>query len=392
MRSFIIENRRWDPVTGTSSALLGVATGMFKGATDIVVKPVQTYHQRSKLKAAEAEDASSSRASSLRGHSPPPDSSRGLAPPQQSDELQRPVSAGRGSSNGAATAGAMFKASASGVGGFFKSYGKFYVDVPLAVTDGLRNAPKLYGEKVEERAPITDWKSGAIEGGKHFVTGLGGGFADLFVQPYKGGRDGGAAGAALGVGKGVLNMATKTASGEFYRYIHSSRKHLTNSLSQQRSESWRTPDRASTRASGQPLSPRRDTTLPPPGCAKASTSHATARSTFRLCCSSSTSCVRYKSRRKVASPLRMALEEASSTKRYPRDVCRMDGMNRLQDKASRPNTFEWFTCNEPTLSFLTDLLLKSPQQCSRVLSAGDLKPAWIMPRLPSNLASQDALE
>ncbi|KAF6836366.1 sterol glucosyltransferase [Colletotrichum musicola] len=204
VRSFIIENRRWDPVTGTSSALLGVATGMVKGATDIVVKPVQTYHQRSKLKSAEAEDASSSR-----GHSP--SESPGLAPPQ-SDALQRPVSVGRGSSNGAATAGAMFKASASGLGGFFKSYGKFYVDVPLAVTDGLRNAPKLYGEKVEERAPITDWKSGAVEGGKHFVTGLGEGFADLFVQPYKGARDGGAAGAALGVGKGVMNMATKTAS------------------------------------------------------------------------------------------------------------------------------------------------------------------------------------
>lgn len=183
---------------------------MVKGATDIVVKPVQVYNQRSKLKAAEMEDIerrSARSMSSLDVQTPP--RSPSLAPPQ-SDALDRPRSAGRGCGS---TTGAVFKASASGVGTFFKSYGKFYLDVPLAVTEGLREAPKLYGEKVEARAPITDWKSGALVGGKNFVTGIGGGFADLFYQPYKGGRDGGAAGAALGVGKGVMNMATKTASG-----------------------------------------------------------------------------------------------------------------------------------------------------------------------------------
>ncbi|KAF5518137.1 Sterol 3-beta-glucosyltransferase UGT80B1 [Colletotrichum aenigma] len=210
-RSIIIENRRWDPVTGASSALLGAATGMFKGATDIVVKPVQTYHERSKMKSAEMEDAISSGS-----QTPTRSASASLAPPS-SEALERPRSAGPGSSSGStgasgSTTGAVLKASASGVGGFFKAYGKFYLDVPLAVTDGLRNVPKLYGEKVEQRKPINDWKSGTIEGGKHFVVGLSEGFADLFVQPYKGGRDGGAAGAALGVGKGVLNMATKTAS------------------------------------------------------------------------------------------------------------------------------------------------------------------------------------
>ncbi|GKT83915.1 sterol glucosyltransferase [Colletotrichum tofieldiae] len=205
-RTYIIENRRWDPVTGSVSSMMSAGMGMAKGATDIVVKPIQVYHQRSKMKSAEMEDVMRSSASS---DCQTPPRSPSLAPPQ-SDALERPRSAGRGCGS---TTGAAMKASASGLGTFFKSYSKFFLDVPVAVTEGLRVTPKLYGEKVADRAPITDWKSGATVGGKNFVTGIGGGFTDLFYQPYKGGRDGGAAGAALGVGKGVMNMVTKTASG-----------------------------------------------------------------------------------------------------------------------------------------------------------------------------------
>ncbi|WYZ35207.1 hypothetical protein EsH8_I_001483 [Colletotrichum jinshuiense] len=202
-RTYIIENRRWDPVTGTASTLMSTGIGLVKGATDIVVKPVQVYNKRSKLKSAEMEDA-------LRNSSDMQTTPRSLSlAPPQTDAIERPRSAGRGCGS---TTGAVFKASASGVGSFFRSYGKFYVDVPLAVTDGFRAVPKLYGEKVPDRAPITDWKSGAMVGGKNFVTGMGEGLSDLFVQPYKGGRDGGAAGAALGVGKGMLGMASKTVS------------------------------------------------------------------------------------------------------------------------------------------------------------------------------------
>jgi hypothetical protein len=34
------------------------------------------------------------------------------------------------------------------------------VTVPTALADGLHNVPKLYGEDVVAREPITDWKSG----------------------------------------------------------------------------------------------------------------------------------------------------------------------------------------------------------------------------------------
>ena len=40
------------------------------------------------------------------------------------------------------------------------------VDVPLALTDGLREVPKLYGGTVRKHGPVTDWKSGGVVAGK----------------------------------------------------------------------------------------------------------------------------------------------------------------------------------------------------------------------------------
>jgi hypothetical protein len=115
----------------------------------------------------------------------------------------------------------MAAGSAAGVGGFFKAYTKgFYVDVPLALADGARAVPQLYGQQVRERPPITGWKSGAREGGRNLVEGLAGGVADLVVQPYRGAREGGALGAAVGVGKGVVSMTAKSLSGESSRNLY----------------------------------------------------------------------------------------------------------------------------------------------------------------------------
>ena len=40
------------------------------------------------------------------------------------------------------------------------------VDVPLALAEGFRNAPRLWGETVKEQEEITGWKSGATVAGK----------------------------------------------------------------------------------------------------------------------------------------------------------------------------------------------------------------------------------
>ncbi|CAM1502690.1 Fc.00g074660.m01.CDS01 [Cosmosporella sp. VM-42] len=194
-RTIRITNRRWDPVTGTVSAMLGTSTDMAKATAGIIIRPIQTYQQRAKTIL--PVDALSS-------------------PPQ--NPLQSPTTPFHPRSSARArgcvsTAGAVASASASGVGGFFKSYGKgFYLDIPLAITEGCRAVPRLYGETVPEHEPIIDWQSGARVGGKNFVTGIAEGFADLFVVPYKEVRKEGAVGVVTGIGKGFVNMATKTAS------------------------------------------------------------------------------------------------------------------------------------------------------------------------------------
>ncbi|KAN0096759.1 glycosyltransferase [Hyaloscypha variabilis] len=87
------------------------------------------------------------------------------------------------------------------------------VDIPLACSEGLKNVPALYGDKVRDNGRVTDWKSGAIVGGKSFMYGMGEGLSDIFVQPYKGAQKEGAVGALKGVGKGTVSLVTKTTSG-----------------------------------------------------------------------------------------------------------------------------------------------------------------------------------
>lgn len=104
--------------------------------------------------------------------------------------------------------------SASGVGNFFKYYYKgALLDVPLAVTEGMRNAPRLYGGEVYEPGVVTDWKSGGIVAGKNFGHGIVEGVGGIVMEPIKGARKDGALGAAKGAGIGLLNMGTKLTSG-----------------------------------------------------------------------------------------------------------------------------------------------------------------------------------
>lgn len=36
------------------------------------------------------------------------------------------------------------------------------IDVPLALAEGLRQAPKLLGDEVRDHGPVKDWKSGGV--------------------------------------------------------------------------------------------------------------------------------------------------------------------------------------------------------------------------------------
>jgi len=88
------------------------------------------------------------------------------------------------------------------------------VDFPVALTEGLNSVPLLYGEKVRQRKPITDWKSGSKEAGKNFVNG----FADpiwcLFKQPAVGLTKHGGLGLLTGLGKAGMGLVVKPGSGK----------------------------------------------------------------------------------------------------------------------------------------------------------------------------------
>lgn len=69
--------------------------------------------------------------------------------------------------SGGSQASAMALGSVKSIGKFTSSlYKGTMIDLPLAVTEGLRATPKLYGEHVPDHEPITDWKSGAVVAGK----------------------------------------------------------------------------------------------------------------------------------------------------------------------------------------------------------------------------------
>jgi hypothetical protein len=89
------------------------------------------------------------------------------------------------------------------------------VDIPLALTEGLKNVPRHYGDTPRDHGPVTDFKSGATVAGKTFAWGFLDGISDIVVKPYQGAQKDGMKGAAKGLGKGMVSMATKSGAGMF---------------------------------------------------------------------------------------------------------------------------------------------------------------------------------
>ncbi|KAJ6030987.1 hypothetical protein N7540_001719 [Penicillium herquei] len=202
-----IENKRWDPVTGVSSAGLGMAFEMLKAGGNIIYKPYEVYKEVDR-------DPQSSIKS-------PENSSQLLLPlpadaGQSSSTLQKPRSMSyltepnkpEGKERGKARAMAVASAQASG-----KFLGKFVsgtmVDVPLAAAEGFRVLPGLYGGNVRDADKVTDWKSGMLAGAKTFAIGVAESCVDPLYQPYKGARDGGALGFAGGLFRGTFGVIAK---------------------------------------------------------------------------------------------------------------------------------------------------------------------------------------
>ena len=106
------------------------------------------------------------------------------------------------------------RGSASGVGKFLNHWAKgMLLDMPLAVTEGMRSAPRLYGGEVYDPGPVTDWKTGGRAAGKNLAHGFAEGVGGVVTGPVRGAERDGALGAARGSGVGLLNFGAKMSSG-----------------------------------------------------------------------------------------------------------------------------------------------------------------------------------
>lgn len=115
-----------------------------------------------------------------------------------------------------ASAGDLAAASALSVASFAPRAVKgMMVDIPLALTEGLRGVPGLYGEKVRDNGAVTNWKSGATVAGKTFAFGFMDGMSDVVMKPYQGAKKEGVLGFTKGVGKGSVSLVANSGAAMF---------------------------------------------------------------------------------------------------------------------------------------------------------------------------------
>ncbi|KAL3463446.1 hypothetical protein BJX64DRAFT_121014 [Aspergillus heterothallicus] len=204
----IIENRRWDPVTGAASATLGTGTDMVKSTANIFLKPYKEYQDLQRGQPSTS--SSTSRPPVIRSLStPPPATSPSAQQPQVSDKPVPKHAAtdtfAEGTPSSLQTTTTIASASAKSIGKCIGAYFKgVMVDIPLATAEGLRAVPKLYGEETKTYAPVTDWKSGLVVGCTQFGQGMVDGVTGLVMQPIKGAREEGALGVVKGLAKGTV--------------------------------------------------------------------------------------------------------------------------------------------------------------------------------------------
>ncbi|KAJ5753467.1 uncharacterized protein N7511_007620 [Penicillium nucicola] len=194
-RPMFIQTRRWDPITGGASSLLGMYKDVLTASSDVVIQPYKEFKRaqsgEGELRVIEPTNRKSSDASSS-----------GLSRASTNEKRD-----------------AQWKVTSTAVGSSAKSVGKiigyYYkgvlVDIPMAVNEGLRAVPRMYGEEVKSYDNITDFKSGAAAARENFTDGMAG-VSEILKQPYKGVQEDGFRGMVKGFVKGPLSMGTKASS------------------------------------------------------------------------------------------------------------------------------------------------------------------------------------
>lgn len=191
--------------------MMATATDLTGSVTGVFTKPVEEwrYDRRQRVGALRKQSNSATVHRHRKG-----ELGGGIPEPHTSAESE-PAGINRSTHQGS-LAGRMAGASAKSIGNFVPTALKgMMVDVPLAITEGLRSMPNYYGGAVRDNGKVTDAKSGAVVAGKSFAWGFIDGLSDVVVQPYMGARKDGAVGAVKGFGKGVASLATKSGAGMF---------------------------------------------------------------------------------------------------------------------------------------------------------------------------------
>ncbi|KAK1986369.1 UDP-glucose,sterol transferase [Colletotrichum cereale] len=212
-----IENQRWDPLTAISAASLSTIVKMAGATADIIVKPFKQYKRTS-----ESAENLEKQVEKTPRHGQAPAFAMlplpGVGVPEGAGHPigDRPPPL-RGSKKSSGRPGAMAAAAAAnGVGKLAGNAAKgLFVDIPLAMTEGLRAVPNLYGDRVQKHDAVEGFRSGVSVAGKTFCHDMKGGLTDIFVPTYRGKKEQGAMGAAKGLGKGVVSLVTKSTAATF---------------------------------------------------------------------------------------------------------------------------------------------------------------------------------
>ncbi|CAI7648028.1 unnamed protein product [Penicillium palitans] len=197
-KTIFIQTRRWDPITGGTSSVLGMYKDILTASSDVVIRPYKEFSRARQQSEPELVVIETTNPQSERSPS------EGISCTSRSNQTDEDW-------------GVMGKAaggSAKSVGRIIAYYYKgVLVDIPGAVNEGLRAVPRLYGEEVKDYNNIRDFKSGVAAASDNFAHGFSHGLTDIFRQPYEGGQKDGIRGAIKGFVKGPIGMGTKAASG-----------------------------------------------------------------------------------------------------------------------------------------------------------------------------------
>lgn len=186
---------------------MATTVDMTGSITGMVTKPIEKYQDEKRRRARQMEKEE------------PDGGNGGVVGDGTLDDRLSVLSGSSGKSKGkkkSAMAGQVIGASAKSVGMIGPAAAKgMLVDIPLAITEGMRSVPRHFGTEIRDHGRVTDAKSGAVVAGKTFAWGFVDGLSDLVMEPVRGAGKEGAIGAFKGLGKGAASLVTKSGAGMF---------------------------------------------------------------------------------------------------------------------------------------------------------------------------------